>query len=470
MIRLMQDRARLPVALRNLSSTRTWRPADMVNWHRLVAPLRSLANEDSSFSPYHVFFDMCTSFEVTYQPTAPRVARPVSSGTRERPRVALFVDAPDHTSGVATTLRQWDAAAARENAGLCIHYCGNEEQFPGGIRFDPVGTLDLGVYRGLRMCMPAVHEVFRRFAEAPPHAVHLSTPGPMGLLGLVAARRHGIPLFGTYHTDFPAYMAELTGDRPLELTAWRFMRWFYGQMERVAAPSTDIRRKLIHHGLASERVTVVGRGVRTDAFAPSHRDEKLRSEWGSGIRHWLLYVGRISREKNLPCLVDAFRQLHGQRNDVGLVVVGEGPYLDEFKVAVEGLPVVFAGLQRGEALARHYASADLFVFPSRTDTLGVVLLEAQASGLPVLVSADGGPKDCVIPHRTGYIVEPMNPTLLARQAGAVLANEEHRLFMGREARQWAVQQTPEKSFRAFWNLHQPLCREPRVSTEERIQV
>jgi len=145
-------------------------------------------------------------------------------------------------------------------------------------------------------------------------------------------------------------------------------------------------------------------------------------------------------------------------------VVGEGPYLEEFQRDVCDLPVVFAGLQRGEALARHYASADLFVFPSRTDTLGVVLLEAQASGLPVLVSAEGGPKDCVVSGRTGYIVEPMNPTLLARQAEAVLADESARLAMGEQARRWAQQQTPEKSYRAFWNLHQsraPAARPPR---------
>lgn len=454
MIRLMTDRTRMPVALRNLSSTSSWRPADMVNWHRLVAPLRSLASQESAFALYHVVYDMCTSFDITYEPVRTPARAPLPP-VNERPRVALFVDAPDHTSGVATTLRQWHAAAAREDAGLVIHSCGTEDQFPGGVRFSPVGVLSLGVYQGLRLCMPSVPAVLQRFAEAPPDAVHLSTPGPMGLLGLIAARRAGVPVFGTFHTDFPAYASSLTGDPQIELTAWRFMRWFYGQMERVAAPSTDIRKKLIHQGLAEDRVRVVGRGVRTDAFSPDYRDHALRAQWGAGIRHWLLYVGRLSREKNLPCLAQAFRQLSARRPDVGLVVVGEGPYQKEFEQSMQGLPVVFAGLQRGEALARHYASADLFVFPSRTDTLGVVLLEAQASGLPVLVSADGGPKDSMQNRRTGFIVEPMNPTLLARQAEAVLADEEARAFMGREARQWAITQTPEKSFRAFWNLHEP---------------
>ncbi len=468
MRRMLQDRTRIPVALRNLSSASAWRPADMMNWHRLVAPLRALATQESPLTLYHVLFDMCTTFELTYEPirAAGHTLVPKPSKCAE---IGLFVDAPDHTSGVATTLRQWHAAAEREQAGLCIHYCGPEEQFPGGIRFDPVGRLNLGVYRGLELCMPSVHHVLRCFAEAPPRAVHLSTPGPMGLLGLIAAKQAGIPVYGTFHTDFPAYAASLTGDRQLELTAWRFMRWFYGQMERVAAPSSDIRQKLIHHGLSPDRVEVVGRGVRTDAFRPELRDPALRAQWGAGIRHWLIYVGRLSREKNLPCLADAFRLLSARRPDVGLVVVGEGPYEAEFRQATSGLPVVFAGLQRGEALARHYASADLFVFPSRTDTLGVVLLEAQASGLPVLVSADGGPKDCLLNRRTGFVVEPMNPTLLARQAEAVLADEEARQFMGQQARLWAITQTPERSYRAFCKLHEPLRPEPvRPHQEESL--
>lgn len=467
MIWLIRDRARLPVALRNLSSTSAWRPADMINWHRLVAPLRSLATQESAFSLYHVVYDMCTTFDITYEPVRQPAPRPKAPAARP-PRVALFVDAPEHTSGVATTLRQWHAAAGEEEAGLCINYCSPEEQFPGGHRFAPVGTLNLGVYQGLQLYLPSVPEVLRRFAEAPPAAVHLSTPGPMGLLGLIAARRAGIPVFGTFHTDFPAYAASLTGDAQLEATAWRFMRWFYGQMERVAAPSSDIRQKLIHHGLAPDRVSVVGRGVRTEAFSPEFRDHALRAHWGVGIRHWLLYVGRLSREKNLPCLAQAFRQLHARRPDIGLVVVGEGPYEAELRQSLQDLPAVFAGLQRGAALARHYASADLFVFPSRTDTLGVVLLEAQASGLPVLVSADGGPKDCIRPRRTGFIVEPMNPTLLARQAEAVLADEAARQFMGEEARRWAAQQTPEKSFRAFWNLHEPYVTDPAVRTQQGV--
>jgi len=273
---------------------------------------------------------------------------------------------------------------------------------------------------------------------------------------------------GTFHTDFPAYAAALTGNSQMEMTTWRFMRWFYGQMDRVAAPSTDIRRKLIHQGLSPERVVVVGRGVNTGAFSPAFRDPLLRNQWGAGIRHWLLYVGRVAQEKNLQCLAAALRQLAPRRPDVGLVVVGEGPYLQEFKHETMGLPVVYAGLQLGEALARHYASADLFVFPSQTDTLGVVLLEAQASGLPVIVSAKGGPRDCVADGVTGFVVEPMTATLLARRVEAMLADDRVRLQMGEDARRWANQHTLEKSFSAFWRLHEPHVTAARATPMEGV--
>ena len=455
MIQQLQERGKLPTALRNLGATRSWRPADMVNWHRLVGPLRTLTSQESSLTLYQVLFDMCTTFEVTYEPIpvqpSPHVFRNVVA-----PEVGLFVDAPDHTSGVATTLRSWSQQATRRGAGLCVHYCGHHDLFPDAVRFHPAGIMSLDVYRGLTLCMPSVHEVLRRFQMASPKVVHLSTPGPMGLLGLIAARKAGIPVVGTFHTDFPAYATKLSGDSQMEATSWRFMRWFYGQMDRVAAPSTDIRRKLIHQGIPPERIQIVGRGVNTGAFSPAFRDPALRRQWGGDeIRHWLLYVGRVSLEKNLPVLAQAFRQIAAKRKDVGLVVVGEGPYLNDIRAATAGLPVTFAGMRCGEDLARHYASSDLFVFPSLTDTLGVVLLEAQASGLPVLVSSEGGPKDCVIEGVTGHIVEPMNPTLLARHIEHVLSDDLARLKMGEEARRWAVQQTPERSFEAFWNLHQP---------------
>ena len=460
-------RQKLPLLMRNVRSSRVWRPRDMMNWHRMVAPLRSLEAMGSSLDFYHLIYDMCSTFEVDYTPCRSVTAAPsLAGGAGSSPSVALFVDAPDHTSGVATTISQWTQAAIMRGQTLNVFYSSPEQLFPSGCQFPPVGTLKMGVYQGLNLHMPVVADILKGIARNPPDAIHLSTPGPMGLIGLIAARQYGIPVFGTYHTDFPAYARNLTGDFELEQTAWLFMRWFYGQLERVATPSSTTRDDLIAHGFSPGRLSVVGRGIRTECFSPQYRDENLRRSWNPDIKRWLLYVGRLSREKNLACLAGAIRQIHGQRKDVGLVITGDGPYRAELESMTEGLPVVFTGIRKGEALSRIYASSDLFLFPSLTDTLGVVLLEAQASGVPVLVSSEGGPKDCLLPGITGQVVNPMNPTLLARYALEWL--ERLSPDMRNAARDYAQGMTPERSFEDFWGLH---FREGRVrARDQRLEA
>jgi glycosyltransferase involved in cell wall biosynthesis len=231
------------------------------------------------------------------------------------------------------------------------------------------------------------------------------------------------------------------------------MRWFYGQMDRVACPSTATARELRAHGFDADRLVVVGRGVDTRAFSPEHRDEATRRAWYPDRPIKLLYVGRVSEEKNLACLARGFRLLAQGRNDVCLVVVGDGPLRSRLQREVADLPVAFPGVLRGRDLARAYASSDLFVFPSETDTFGVVVIEAQASGLPVVVSGKGGPRDALRDGLTGSVVTPMNPASLAAAVNDLLARPDRLTAMRAAARAHAQTLTPEASFEAFWDLH-----------------
>jgi glycosyltransferase involved in cell wall biosynthesis len=455
---MIQAAARLPTVWRNVRSTRNWRQRDMINWHRMVRSIRQSCGGSSQMDFYAMLYDLCTTFAVDYLPQqvrsdrrplvarAPRSLRP--------PALALFVDAPDHVSGVATTLRQWGDLAIDRGLDLSICYSGHEDLFRHGTRFPPIGTLRLGAYDGLNVHMPVVTDVLAAAAANPPAAVHVSTPGPMGLLGLMVARQFRVPVCGTYHTDFPSYATRLTGQDGIEEATWRYMRWFYGQLDRVAAPSRSTVANLVRQGLDPARLSVVSRGIRTDRFSPEFRDIELRARWGGTRLTWLLYVGRLSKEKNLACLASAFRKISERRSDVGLVVAGDGPYRETLEQSLAGHRVVFTGLQKGEALARIYASADLFVFPSETDTLGVVLLEAQASGLPVIVSGHGGPKDCILPGVTGRIVHPMTPDLLASAVHELLGNRRCA-SMGEAACAHAARHTPARSFDAFWAVNFP---------------
>jgi glycosyltransferase involved in cell wall biosynthesis len=286
--------------------------------------------------------------------------------------------------------------------------------------------------------------------------IHISTPGPMGLLGLLAAHTLRVPVCGTYHTDFPRYATQLTGDPALADVAWSYMRWFYGQMDLIAAPSSSTRTELIRHGLDERAISVVGRGVDLAAFSPAHRDDSLRRSWGPA-RHKLLYVGRLSAEKNVYGLAEAFKLLATARADVELIIAGEGPARTDLQNALAGLPVRFTGMKKGGDLAAIYASCDLFLFASETDTFGRVVLEAQASGLPVIVSSAGGPKDVVAHGTSGIVIECITPDKLFRTVSDLLDNPVRCHVMRLAAREQARSHTPDASFNAFWALNRASC-------------
>jgi glycosyltransferase involved in cell wall biosynthesis len=445
----------IPIMIHNLRAAKGWRFRDMVNWHRLVKPLRGLESDASRLELYPLMFDLCTRFSVTYQPAAetiPTRIPPRKPSKPGQPRVALFVDAPEHLSGVAVTISNWVQQAEAQGLDLTPLTAGTGA-LPGAVEFQKMGTLELQNYAGMRLHVPQVGEVMDYMESAGFDMVHISTPGPMGLLGVLAARSLGLPLSGTYHTDFPRYAVKLSGDPSVEEGSWNFMRWFYGQMDRVACPSRATLEDLAEHGFDRSRLRVVGRGVKSHLFHPEKRDTRLREDWGPQP-HKLLYVGRISEEKNLDCLVYSFQQLCQIRQDTQLIVVGEGPYLDTLQSKLDGFPVVFTGRQTGEELQRIYASCDLFVFPSETDTFGVVLMEAQSSGLPVVVSGKSGTRYAMREGITGRVVRPMTPEDLCRELDFLLSDPEMLTTMSHEARAHAEDNTQEKAFETFWRFHQ----------------
>jgi glycosyltransferase involved in cell wall biosynthesis len=167
----------------------------------------------------------------------------------------------------------------------------------------------------------------------------------------------------------------------------------------------------------------------------------------------LLYAGRLSVEKNLPFLVDAFKQLCEKRGDAALVIAGDGPYQTAMKKAVTGLPVYFLGYQNDEQLAPLYASSDLFVFPSKTDTLGQVVIEAQAAGLPVLVSDHGGPKEVMDDQITGQILPVETPTVWSEAIDSLLQDTPRRSRMSRTAPHRMARFSLGQMFESFWDEH-----------------
>ena len=455
---------RLPIVLNNLRSVRRCGRTDYANAGAFLSLWKQsgLMPRDtrSMHSLLHIWSQLPFSYAGEREPEAlrrnlhlPRATRSSDPYMAQEPRIALFVDSSEHVSGVATTISEWNREARKQDLSLTVVTCGNEQSGNGLVSFPVLGRMRLGCYEEMDMPVPCVEDLVLWLDLQAFDAFHISTPGPVGMLALLYAHKHGIPVYGTYHTDFPGYARRLTGNPVLEKAAWSLMHWFYGAMRKVACPSDATLQELVRAGFPGEQLQVVGRGIRTDEFHPGLRDTTWHQRWGTEGKTHLLYVGRVSEEKNLACLADAYRMLVSQRDDVVLVVVGDGPYLPALQSELKDVPTVFTGLQRGRNLRSIYASCDLFVFPSETDTFGVVLLEAQASGLPVIVAGEGGPRHCMINNVTGQIVEPMTASALADVLQILMDNLQHLARMKRAARKHAARMTPEASFNSFWALH-----------------
>ncbi len=248
----------------------------------------------------------------------------------------------------------------------------------------------------------------RRLSEFQPDIIHLVDPMVLGATGLAAARILDVPLISSYHTNLAAYCGHF-GFPLLTKPMWSYNRLIHNQCTLTFCPSPSTAAMLRLQGF--EHLRIWPRGVDTTFFYPERISEELRRSWlqaEAGQKRVLLFVGRVSWEKNLRLLVQAYREMNHQQ--CHLVVVGEGPALDELRQALAGVPVTFTGYLTGKALAAAYASADIFAFPSRTETFGQVVLEAMASGLPIVGLLAEGVCDLVENEKTGLLLDDSHLT------------------------------------------------------------
>lgn len=247
-------------------------------------------------------------------------------------------------------------------------------------------------------------------------------------------------------------MQVLIGSDFMEELAWKFVLWYYDQMDLIYAPSKSTREELISKGIDAAKVLVYPRGIDINRFSPTYRNGFYRKLSVDNNAVKLLYVGRVSQEKNLHLLLEAFKSLVRKKQNVVLTIVGEGPYLEEMKSLTAGLPCIFTGALDGDDLTAAYASSDLFVFPSATDTFGNVVLEALASGLPVIVTDQGGPCENIHDGKTGVIVEADSIAALLSAMEAMLSHPDQLTKMGKAARHIMESRSFEAAFNQTWEM------------------
>ncbi len=351
-------------------------------------------------------------------------------------RIALVSDTyTPQVNGVTTVLRRMVEAlgnARHDAAVVAPEYPGQQQ----GTRDSElrVPSVAFPPYPAIRLSLPAHRRVSHFLDRFRPDVVHVATEGPLGMVGRRYALRRGVPLVTSFHTNFPRYCRDYGLPR-LERAAWRWMSWFHGPAVLTQTPGVAAQAALAEHGIPS---VVWGRGIDTAAFHHDRRDPALRRRLGIPDDAVLvLHVGRLAAEKNLDVLIRAFNAAHealGSR--ACFVVAGEGPWSRQIG---ERLPWASRlGFLDRDRLAALYASADVCVLPSQTETCGLVALEAMASGVPVIAADAGGLRESVVHGVNGLCVASDDPVAFASAISALVHSLPTRLRMGAQARLTAV--------------------------------
>lgn len=360
-------------------------------------------------------------------------------------RIALFAGAYNHISdGVALTLNR--LVRYLEERGAKVLIFAPTTNRPPALQHSgtlvSVPSIPVPGRSDYRLTVGVSRKGWSRLEAFEPDLVHIATPDYAGAQALKWAKARQIPVVSSYHTHFASYLKYFASYNPLyrmdflEDTAWRYGRWFYSQVEHVYVPSPSIGNELRSHGI-TEGLRIWARGVDADQFSPIHRSQTWRSKQGFCETDVVVtYVGRLVWEKNLDVFATVVEKLTALNIPHKSMVVGDGPARERLGGRLKD--TVFTGPLQGEELASAYASSEIFLFPSDTETFGNVTLEAMASGLPTVCANASGSDLLVLNGRTGYLAPSQNSSAFLSSVRRLIEDPNLRQKLGLAARTRAV--------------------------------
>jgi glycosyltransferase involved in cell wall biosynthesis/predicted metal-dependent phosphoesterase TrpH len=421
---------------RELSHPDLYRRARRIHERKLAHAAQEIvsAEELDLNRSVRALFDACIP-AIPYAAASAFLGREKNKLTRsdgDRPRVALVADGLGGMHGVTHTIEQ---IRDRGVPGFEVDVIGTDAEVDR--RLSATTEVEVPFYKGLKLGVPSVLAIVDALAEGRYDVVHVCSPGPVGVGAWLLARMLELPVVGSYHTELAAYAGLRSGDGRIEALATVALAKFYGACDVVLSPSPPTDQRLIQIGIAPDRIARWDRGVDIERFAPSRRKPGLLP----GATN-VLYAGRLTKEKGVWLLADAFLEARQRDPRLHLVLAGGGPEEDELRERL-GDAATLLGWVHGTELADVYASADVFLFASQTDTFGQVVLEAQASGLPVIAVDAGGPASLIEHGRTGLLVPPDADAL-----ASALLTLAHRPPVREQLRRGALSAICERTWEA----------------------
>lgn len=356
-------------------------------------------------------------------------------------RIAYFTDTYlPQVNGVTNTLSRLVSYLDKKGVENIVFAPGEQGEHSYETAVDTSFSLRFFLYPECRLTIPNLYRISNVLHSFKPDLIHCVTPFNLGLTGLKYGRDHSLPVVASYHTNFDQYL-DYYNLRFLQNVIWEFFQWFHNQCLVNYVPSRDTLGILKKRNIGN--LEIWSRGVDTSLYHPAKRKEELRAKWQAANKLVLLYVGRLGAEKNLELLINTYRALDNRYpGRLHLVITGEGPLAPVLRE--EAPPsVTFTGYQKGEALAEIYASADIFAFPSCTETFGNVVLEAMASGLPAAGLAAGGVRETIRHGKNGLLSLPGNEGDFAEALGRLIEDNNYRHALAQGARAYAEKQSWE---------------------------
>ncbi|ADU31566.1 glycosyltransferase family 4 protein [Evansella cellulosilytica] len=355
-------------------------------------------------------------------------------------RIALFSDTfTPQVNGVSKTMNRLVHYLGKEKIDYDIfvpELNDDESLFNGNVhRF---ASLPFILYPECRIALPNVLTIRQRLHALQPELIHIATPFNMGLCGLHYSNKYHVPFVASYHTHFDHYLHYYKLGFMLPWI-WKYQQWFHRDAKRVFVPSKETMSHLEKKGF--QHLSLWQRGVDCDLFHPNYDPKYFRQKYSINKKYILLYVGRLAPEKDLHILSEVISNMPSHQKElIQWVFVGEGPMKDELKEKHRD-DVIFTGYLDGEELASAYSSADLFVFPSTSETFGNVVLESLASGTPAIVSNSGGVKEIVTNGETGMICPGKKADAFLKSITTILFTQDLNKKMSLKARAYAKTQS-----------------------------
>jgi len=375
-------------------------------------------------------------------------------------RVAIFTGNYNHIQdGVSLTLNR--LVAFLEEKGIPVIVFGPTIENPAldhEGEFVSVPSIPMPGRPEYRVTVGFPESAQNRLREFNPTLVHLATPDVLGFRAMRWAQANNIQIVASYHTHFTSYLKYYNLDM-LKMLGWKYLAWFYSQCKHVYVPSPSMADELNDQGI-DEGIRIWARGVNTEQFSPDFRDMEWRRSLGvTDTDKVVTFVSRLVWEKNLQTFVDATKKLKQNHDDIKVMVVGDGPAEKELE---HMLPEAhFTGFITGDELSRAYASSDVFLFPSETETFGNVTLEAMSSGLPCVVADATGSRSLVESGVNGYLAPPRDTIAFAECVAKIAEDESLWEKMSKAARQKALAYSWENVNNKLLENYREALEEPR---------